>query len=212
MKTQHIKILATIAIIIFFILSITIANSKINNYKKYTYDNLENINPVYCSLVLGTSKKLKNGRQNLYYTHRVSAASRLYLSGKCKKIIVSGDNRKKDYNEALDMKNDIIQLGVKESDIICDYAGLRTLDSVIRFRDIFNQHQGIVVSQEFHNNRAIYIARSNGIELYGYNANDVDMYNGFKTRIREILSKFICVLDVEIFKTKPKFLGAKVPV
>jgi SanA protein len=110
------------------------------------------------------------------------------------------------------MKNDMIKLGIKQNDIICDYAGLRTLDSIIRFKEIFNQNQGIVISQKFHNTRAIYIGRSRGIELYGYNADDVDRHNGFKTRARELISKLFCVLDIEIFKTNPKHLGAQIPI
>ena len=212
MKNKRIKIIATTTILILFVAGITWTNIKINSYEKYTYDSLDKIDHVYCAIVLGTSKYLNNGKENQYYNNRVTAAAKLYLSGRCEKIIVSGDNRRKDYNEAKDMKDDIIKLGINENDIVCDYAGLRTLDSIIRFKEVFNQKQGIVISQKFHNNRAIYIGRSRGIELYGYNANDVDRYNGFKTRLREIISKFVCVLDIEIFKTNPKHLGAQISI
>jgi SanA protein len=205
-------IIAAITILLSFVAGIIFTNGKINSYEKYTFDNINEINPAYCAIVLGTSKYLKDGKENQYYNNRIKAAYKAYYSGKCKKIIVSGDNRRNDYNEPQDMKNDMIKLGIKQNDIICDYAGLRTLDSIIRFKEIFNQNQGIIISQKFHNTRAIYIGRSRGIELYGYNADDADRYNGFKTRARELISKFFCVLDIEIFKTNPKHLGAQIPI
>lgn len=105
-----------------------------------------------------------------------------------------------------------MQLGVKDDDIICDYAGLRTLDSIIRFKEVFGQEKGIVVSQRFHNSRAIYVGRANGIELYGFNALDVDRYNGLKTKMREIASKFVCFLDVHLLHTRPKHLGPQITI
>jgi SanA protein len=187
-------------------------NKSVNSYEKFTFDNIEKLDSAYCAIVLGTSKYLSNGKENQYYKNRVTAAVQLYFSGKCKKLIVSGDNRRNDYNEAKDLKNDLIKSGVRGNDIICDFAGTRTLDSILRFKEIFNQNRGIVVSQKFHNNRAIYIGRSRGVELVGFNADDVDRYHGFKTRLREILSKFVCVLEIEILKTNPRHLGEHIQI
>ena len=105
------------------------------------------------------------------------------------------------------MRDDLLRLGVKEADIVCDFAGLRTLDSVIRFKKVFGQSSGIVISQQFHNSRAIYVAHHNGMDLIGYNAADVSRYSGIKTKLRELLSKVFCVLDVHILNTQPKHLG-----
>ena len=149
---------------------------------------------------------------NLYYKYRIIAAVKLYKSGLCKKIIVSGDNSTVHYNEPITMQRDLIRMGVKKTDVICDYAGFRTLDSILRFKEVFGQTQGIVVSQKFHNTRAVYIGRAHGIELYGYNAQDVIQHSGFKTRLREFFSKAMCVLDVELLHTEPKFLGDKLRI
>ena len=159
-----------------FIFGIIYSNYVINSYEQYTFDNINEVPTVYSCILIGTSRKLNDGRDNQYYTHRIQASFDLYSKGKCKKIIVSGDNRTHQYNEPLDMKNDLIAKGIPDADIICDYAGLRTLDSVVRYKEIFVQETGIVVSQKFHNARAIYIAISNGIELLGYKAIDVNKF------------------------------------
>jgi SanA protein len=212
MKLKRAKMIVAICSFLLLISVVIWTNIRVNSYEKFTFDNIEKLDFTYCAVVLGTSKYLSNGKENQYYNNRIKAAVALYFSGKCKKLIVSGDNRRNDYNEAKDMKNDLIKLGIKENDIICDYAGTRTLDSIIRFKEIFIQNKGIVISQRFHNNRAIYIGRSRGVELCGFNANDVDRYHGFKTRLREILSKFVCVLEIEILKTNPKHLGGQIQI
>ena len=181
----------------------------IDQNTKFTTFDINQISPKYAALVLGTTKKLKDGRINQYYKFRIEAAWELYKNGKCSKIVVSGDNRFADYNEPLEMKNDLIQKGVVENDIICDYAGFRTLDSIIRFKEIFQQNTGIVVSQEFHNTRAIYIAHAHEIDLVGFNAKNVGTYFGLKTKIRELFSRALCVIDVNMINKKPKFLGQK---
>ncbi len=181
-------------------------------YAQYTSDSISRLHPTYCAILLGTSKWVKGGRRNLYYQYRIIAAVELYKSGLCKKIIVSGDNSTMHYNEPITMRRDLIKMGVNEEDVICDYAGFRTLDSILRFKEIFGQTQGIVVSQKFHNTRAVYIGRAHGIELYGYNAQDVIQHSGFKTKLREFFSKAMCVLDVELLHTEPKFLGEKIKI
>ncbi len=191
---------------------IVIPHAVISSYGRYSFDRLERTPPVYCAILLGTSKYLRGGKKNLYYKYRIEAAIRLYASGKCRKIIVSGDNGTKYYNEPRAMKEDLINAGVRKEDVICDYAGFRTLDSIIRFKKVFGRQRGVVVSQKFHNERAIYIGRAYGIELYGYNALDVGVRSGLKTRLREVLSRVMCVLDVELLHTGPRFLGKGVKV
>ncbi|MCW5198278.1 YdcF family protein [Desulfobulbus sp. F3] len=191
---------------------IAAANLMIGRYARFTFDSISELDPAYCAILLGTSKWLGGGRRNLYYQYRIVAAAELYKNGKCKKIIVSGDNATMQYNEPLTMKRDLVKMGVNKDDVTCDYAGFRTLDSIIRFKEIFGQNKGIVISQQFHNIRAVYIGRSYGMELIGYNAKDVNVYYGFKTRLREVLSKARCALDIELLRTEPKFLGEKVSI
>ena len=124
-------------------------------------------------LLLGTSKTLGNGADNPFYVYRIQAATLLIKAGKIKYIIVSGDNSRVGYNEPLQMKEDLVQLGVDPSIIFLDYAGFRTFDSMVRLREVFGQDSVTVISQPFHNERAIYIASKRGIVAVGFNARNV---------------------------------------
>lgn len=191
---------------------ITISNLWLAQFDKYTYSDSHAIPKAYACLVLGASKSLADGRVNLFFKKRIEAAVTLYQANKCQKLIVSGDNAISSYNEPNDMKNALLEKGVLLSDIICDYAGRRTMDSVIRFKEIFGQNSGIVISQKFHNERAIFIAKQNAIDLVGFNADEVDAYNSFKTKFRELFSKTKAVLDAYILHSKPKILGDKISI
>jgi SanA protein len=162
-------------------------------------------------LFLGTGKFLSNGRINLYYKYRIEAAVKLFKAGKIDFIIVSGDNSKKDYDEPSTIKEDLINKGIPSSKIYLDYAGFRTLDSVVRCKEIFGQSSITVISQQFHNERAIYIAKRKDINAIGFNARDVNVHYGFKTRLRERFARVKMVLDLIIGK-KPKFLGEKIDI
>jgi SanA protein len=159
-------------------------------------------------LLLGTSKSLSNGSDNPYFAYRIEAASELFLAGKIKYIIVSGDNSKTYYNEPEDMRAALLTKGVPDSCIILDYAGLRTLDSMLRLEDIFCQTECVVISQTFHLERAIYLARKNNIRAYGYSAKDVNASFGFKTQLREKFARLKATLDL-LFHKKAKFSGEK---
>lgn len=151
----------------------------------YTTTDLNSLPETKTALLLGTSPKLANGKRNLYFDYRISAAAKLYRQGKVRHIIASGDHRKRGYNEPDAMIAALVHQGVPAEKITADYAGLRTLDSVLRARSIFDQEKYIIVSQEFHNERAVYLARAHGMEAYGYNAADVSRYRGLKTQLRE---------------------------
>ncbi len=163
-------------------------------------------------LVLGTSKKLSNGMPNQYFYNRIKAAVELYESGKIDRIIISGDNSTKYYNEPQDMKEALMEHGIPENRIYQDYAGFRTLDSVIRCKEIFGQNQITIISQKFHNARAVFIARHHQIEAIGYNAKDVNKAAGFKTNVREILARVKLFIDLYVLDQQPKFLGEKIEI
>jgi SanA protein len=126
-------------------------------------------------------------------------------------VIISGDNSKSTYDEPTDMKNELVKRGIPESVIFLDYAGFRTFDSVIRAQKVFSQTEFTVISQQFHNERAIVIARHYGIKAIGYNAKDVTAYNGFKTKVREKFARVKLFLDF-IIGNEPKFLGKKIEI
>ena len=181
------------------------------NAKDKTFDNVENISKNKVGLVLGTGKYLSNGSLNKYYQNRIEAAEKLFKAGKIDIIIISGDNSSKNYDEPTTFKKDLIKVGIPENKIILDYAGFRTLDSVIRCQKIFGQNKFTIISQEFHNQRAIYIANKNGIDCIGFNAKDVDAYYGLKTQLREKLARVKMMIDLIIGK-QPKFLGEKINI
>ena len=158
-------------------------------------------------LFLG-AKKLGN-RDNLYFKYRIQAAAELWHAGKVEFLIVSGDNREKYYNEPVDMRNALIEQGVPKDKIVYDFAGLRTLDSVVRAKKIFGLTEITLVSQKFQNERAAYIAKANGMNVVGYNARDVEGYAARKTEDREVLARVKMWLDVNITNEQPKHLGDK---
>ena len=199
------------SIVIVIILTIW-ANSKIiKASENYLTEDIVNVSPSKVGLLLGTSKHLRNGSKNEFFYNRIDATVELFSRNKIKYIIISGDNSTQYYNEPIDMKNELIRRGIPSDKIFLDYAGFRTFDSVIRAKEIFGQTTFIIISQKFHNERAVYIARRNGIEAFGFNAKDVDAYKGFKTKIREYFARDKVFIDI-LLNTKPKFLGDKINI
>jgi SanA protein len=178
---------------------------------KYCYSSLSEIPTNKVALLLGANKTIQ-GYPNLYFTYRIQATLQLYLAGKVQYIIVSGDNHTHEYNEPEDMKQALLAGGVPESAIIMDFAGFRTLDSVVRCKEIFGQDKVTIISQPFHNYRAIYIAQHFGIEAIGFNAKDVPQQMGIKTKLREVFARVKVFLDLYILQTSPKFLGEKISI
>lgn len=178
--------------------------SIVANTDSYLYNNTEEIPYREYGLVLGTVKEGKKG-VNLYFKYRMESAAELYFSGKVSKLIVSGDNHVSAYNETEDMANYLISLGVPENKIIKDYAGFRTLDSVIRAKKVFNCQNLTIISQKFHNQRAVFIARQHDIDAIGLNAQDISK-NNLVALTREFFAKTLVVLDVFVFNREPKFL------
>lgn len=190
----------------------TYANYKIeHSTAEYVTSDVQKLPKTKVAVVLGTAPNLVGGYQNYYFVYRIDAAAVLYKSGKVTHFILSGDHGRKNYNEPEMMKLALIEKGVPANVIYLDYAGFRTLDSMIRAKEIFGQNEFIVVSQEFHNQRAVYIARQNGINAYGYNAKDVNKQAGLKTNIREYFARAKVFID-DWFGVNPKFLGEKIEI
>jgi len=173
------------------------------------YTHTDSIPATNVGLLLGTVKNQQNGQINLYFKYRIEAAAALFKAGKIKHILVSGDNHVKGYDEPEDMRQALIAAGVPDSCITLDYAGFRTLDSVIRCWKVFGQSKFTIISQNFHNERAVFLARHYGLEVAGYNATDVNQHYGLRTRIREYFARVKAALDVYILNKQPKFLGKK---
>jgi SanA protein len=177
----------------------------------FVFDEVEQLPSQKAGLLLGTGKYLKDGRKNVYFFNRIYATVELYRSGKVQNIIISGDHSQKDYNEPEDMKQELMQYGIPEQKIYLDFAGFRTLDSVVRAKEIFGQNSFIIISQKFHNERAIYLAQKNNIEAVGFNAKDVHQYAGIKTKIREYFAQVKVFVDL-FLGVEPKFYGEKIKI
>lgn len=179
--------------------------------KEQVYEDKETVAYSDVALVLGTSRTTNGVYENPYFTHRITAAAELFFAGKVKHILVSGDNSNMNYNEPLDMRNALIKRGVPDSCITMDFAGLRTLDSVVRSHKIFQQKRITIISQEFHNYRALFIANYYGIDAIAYNAAPPSGAT-LKTTLREYLARPKAVLDLYILGTQPKYLGDKIDI
>lgn len=172
------------------------------------HDKVSSVPSGGVALVFGCDDKI-DGRENLYFKYRVEAAAELWDSGKIRCIIVSGDNRTKHYNEPMAMRAALIELGVPANRVVQDFAGLRTLDSVVRAQKVFGVEEVVFVSQKFQNERAAYIAKANGLGYSGFNARDVNVRGGLKTRLREIGARVKMWLDVRVLDTAPRYLGER---
>ncbi|MDR2954204.1 MAG: YdcF family protein [Prevotella sp.] len=201
-----------LAVIVIITSVIVFANWKIpHDTKEYVFDDTENIPEQKVALVLGTVRYTAGG-ENQYFTYRIRAAKELYEAGKVKAFVLSGDNSRKSYNEPDDMRKALIEAGIPENIIHLDYAGFRTLDSVVRMSEVFGQDSFIIVSQQFHNERAIFLAQYYGLEAYGYNAKDLELNRfSFKTKAREVLARVKVFVDI-ITNKKPKFLGEPINI
>lgn len=197
--------------IIAFALTIWANLTIVYESENFVTNDIDELQAKKVGLLLGTSKLLNNGHSNDFFYFRIDAAVDLYNTGKIQYLIISGDNSREDYNEPLDMKQELTRRGIPEERIYLDYAGFRTLDSVVRARDIFGQQTFIVISQKFHTERAVFIARKNGMAAFGFNAREVDAVKGFKTKLRELLARDKVFWDL-FFGVTPKLSGEKVTI
>ncbi|WP_417786190.1 SanA/YdcF family protein [Tenacibaculum sp.] len=211
MKRKKVAILFLLSCLL-IIVSIYVSNKVIiNKAEGKLFNSIENIPKNKVGLLLGTVKYLSDGRVNLYYQFRLSAAVELYKAEKIDFILVSGDNGSEGYDEPTDFKNDLIEAGIPEDKIFLDYAGFRTLDSVVRVKDVFGQTSVTIISQQFHNERALYLANHFDIEAIGYNARGVSGKKAIKVQLREYLARVKVFVDI-LLNVSPKFLGEPVEI
>ncbi|WP_074823709.1 outer membrane permeability protein SanA [Pragia fontium] len=176
----------------------------------YVYENIEELPASQVGVVLGTSKYVRTGVINQYYRFRIQGALNLYNSGKINYLLLSGDNALLSYNEPITMRKDFMKAGVPASDIVLDYAGFRTLDSIIRTRKVFDTNGFTIITQRFHCERALFIAMHSGIKAQCYAVPSPK--NMFMVRAREVVARLGALTDLYILKREPRFLGPMVPI
>ncbi len=152
---------------------------------------------------------LSNGGLSPILKDRVDMAVQLYKLKKVSKILVSGDNSTVSHNEVNPVRIYLLDKGVLDQDIFLDHAGFNTYSTMYRARDIFKVNSILIVSQSFHLPRAVFIARSLGINAYGVNADAGHIL--FKNYVREVFANEKAVINL-MFGTKPKYLGAEIPI
>ena len=186
---------------------IVYCNRVIGDCGKLCYSEIEQLPARDVALLLGVAKITPSGKPNAYFKGRIEAAAALYHAGKIRHIIISGDNSRKDYNEPQDMKEALMEKGVPETAMTLDYAGFRTLDSVVRAKTVFGKEKLLIITQNGHAERAVYIARKNGIDAAAFYAPEPIQYQWLvkRNRKREILARIAAWFDINILNRTPKF-------
>ena len=175
------------------------------------YSNLDALPHKRVGILLGTSKYSRQGGINDHYRLRVNAAIELFKAGKIDYILISGDNSTPFYDEPTTIRRDLLKSGIPAQNIYRDYAGFRTLDSILRAHHVFELDSFTIISQAPHSKRALYIAINHEIDAVAFNAGDgydTDISN----KIREMLAQVLAVMEVNFFNTGPKFLGPTVEI
>ena len=211
MKAKKLRKFIVIVIAILVLLSIVFATLYIYldyKYKDRIFTSVNDIPNADVALVFGAGYR-KDGFLYSVLRDRVEKAVDLYKSGKVKKLLMSGDNPVKEYNEPKAMQKKAIELGVKKEDIRLDFAGKRTYDSCYRLKHIWMQNKVILLTQEYHLPRALYICNELGVNAYGLIADKRPYLNHKYYRVREIPALIWSWIEINITKPLPKFLGNK---
>lgn len=208
------RLIVAVSTLVLLIVAFTIyANLKVEHAARgRIYSDNESIPHNRVALLLGTNPLNRVGRPNTYFTNRINTAAELYHAGKVDYIIASGDNHIKLYDEPTAMRDSLVAHGVPEARIILDFAGFRTLDSVVRAKEIFGCDSLTIISQADHNARALYLAEANGIHAIAVSA-PLRAGRWVRTRlaIREWLARDKMMLDIW-FGKQPHFLGEKIEI
>lgn len=173
-------------------------------------DGIKKLDKVDCIIVLGAGLNA-DGSMSYVLSQRVKAGVALYFEGVSNRVLVSGDHSRANYNEVGAMKSYMTSNGVPASAVFTDHAGFDTYDTMYRARDIFRAKRVVIVTQSFHLSRAVFIARSLGLDAFGFACDGNGTFAGFRNELRETAARTKYVFDA-IFKPSPKYLGEAIPI
>lgn len=176
------------------------------------YRSVDQIPQHEVALLLGTGKTTPRGNPNLHFNQRIAAAAALFRAGKVRHLLVSGDNHIASYDEPTDMRDALVAAGVPTNAVTCDYAGFRTLDSVVRAKTVFDLQEFTIISEEFHCPRALWIARQHGLEAVAFAAPDLSARWSARVKARESLARVWCAMDLYVLGRRPHFPGPPEPI
>ena len=177
----------------------------VNNAKGKVFSDIDSIKYNKVGLLLGTTPQARIGRiTNYFFIYRIDAAEELYKAGKIEQILISGDENSLDgINEPECMKDSLVARGIPASDIILDGKGYRTINSVINANKVYGLKSFTIISQKFHNERALYQAEHFGLDMeniQGYNAKMPKSRRAFITTIREYFARVKMFIDLMSFE------------
>lgn len=200
-KTKTLLLWCGLPLLVVFIVAIVCDRIVANTANGKLYDFVESVPHRHVGLVLGTSPiSTWNGRRNHYFDHRIKAAAELYKAGKVDWLIVSGGdyrNSGNGYDEPVAMRDSLMKQGIDSAHIILDYDGTRTLNSIAKMRDVYHQDSIIIISQKYHNQRALYQAKHLGIDAIGFNAKTPGRRTSWwRNRGREVLARVKLFIDI----------------
>ena len=186
--------------IVLLIATIAVCNHLVERAAdRKTYDDISTLPHNEVALVLGAPPLLHEGKVNPYFVKRMEAAAALYHAGKIDKILLSGRVSHNGFNEPQEMRATLMEKDVPDSILVLDEAGTRTLELVVRCKKVFGLHRLTIISQQFHNKRALYIARAHGIDAVAFNANDVPRHRWLsRMKLREWLARYKAVVEVTL--------------
>ncbi|MGF6905858.1 SanA/YdcF family protein [Fusobacterium sp. PH5-44] len=195
-----------------FIFIFIAINLYVNQFaQKYIYNNDSLIPKSYTGIVLG-AYVWNNSHPSHVLRDRLESAIKLYKNKKIDKILLSGDNGQKEYDEVNVMKNYLLKNGIPENIIFLDHAGFDTYSTMYRAREIFGVKDAIIITQDFHITRSVYLARKNGIDANGYSVQSIaSRRNLIKRWTRDKVAVIKAFFNV-ITDRKPKYLGKKIPI
>jgi len=212
MKLNWFNIIKKFSIYLFVFCTVIVITSNIivnNNAKDKLYTSTTTIPKNKVGVLLGTSKILDGGIKNSFFTYRLNATLALFNAKKIDFVVISSTYESEQNDNPKDFKDELLKKGIPENKIYLDYGGSRTLNSIFNIKEVYNQPSITIISQEFHNERAIYLAEYFGIKAIGFNAQDVTNRLGYKTQIREYFARVKIFIDI-IFKVQPKLVSKKV--
>ena len=160
------------------------------------YDDVKEIPHREVGLLLGTSPLGRSGRPNQFYLRRLDATVALYNAGKIDRIIISGARRGDDYDEPTEMRNDLVKCGLPDSIFVLDGEGHRTISSIVRTKEVLAEDSVTIISQKFHNERALFLARHNGVDAIAFNAENTSSRRWrLKMVLRESMARVKAVAE-----------------
>lgn len=200
-----------ISLLILIIITISISLLIVNSYKKYIY-NIENIPSGNDAIIVLGAGVRNDGTPSDILADRLETSIEVFKANVANTFVLSGDHSRDDYNEVGAMKNYILDNDIDERLIFMDHAGFSTYDTMYRAKEIFKINKAIIVTNEYHLPRALYIARKLGIDAYGVKSDKrgYQLMDSYKKR--ELLAQIKDFAYVNILKPKPKFLGESIPV